>query len=179
MTFRLSFRQSRVLKCLKRIIVILDGRMTGKSYTAKMFAIKHLLEGENVIFLTSVPKEAKDAFSNIGTILRNQELNERLVINFACHSIIYGNARMDFTTPDKNFENIVVGLDKHKPCVVVADNILDIPQLLCQISYLENRYTLEFKKILITGTPVVNGIRNTIKSISNKIKIFVWKSEVL
>lgn len=38
MTFRLSLRQSRVFNCFRRVIVVLGGLRTGKSYTAETFA---------------------------------------------------------------------------------------------------------------------------------------------
>lgn len=179
MTFRLSFRQSRVLNCFKRIIVVLGGIRSGKSYTAKMFATEHLIEGENIIFLTNSPYEIKDAFSSIGTILRNnRELSKRLSIGFINSVIQYGDYNILFATPDKGFVDIVIGMNKDKPCIVVADGIFNIPRLLCQISYLENHYGFLFKKVLITGRPV-NRIKDTIKSIDNKIKVFVWKGECL
>ena len=177
MTFRLSFRQSRVLNCFKRIIVILGGIRSGKSYTAKMFATEHLIEGENIIFLTNSPYEIKDAFSSIGTILRNnRDLSKRLSINFRNHVIQYGKYDMLFTTQDEDFLDIVIEMNKYEPYVVVADGIFNIPRLLCQISYLENHYGFLFKKVLITGRPV-NRIKDTIKSIDPKIKVFTWKKE--
>lgn len=175
MTSRLSFRQSKVLNCFKRIIVVLGGIRSGKSHTAKLFATEHLIKGENIIFLANNPYKIKDAFSSIGTILRNdRELSKQLSINFLNHVIQYGNYNIQFTTPDEGFADVVIGMNKYKPCVVVADGILNIPQLLCQISYLENHYGFMFKKILITGRPE-NRIKDTIKSIDNNIKVFTWK----
>ena len=179
MTFRLSFRQSRVLNCSKRIIVVLGGIRSGKSYTAKMFATEHLIEGENIIFLANNPCELKDAFSSIGTILRNnRELSKRLSIGFLNRVIQYGDYNILFATPDEGFVDIVIGMYKYEPCVVVADGIFDIPRLLCQISYLENHYGFMFKKVLILGRPV-NRIKDTIKFIDPKIKVFTWKGERL
>ena len=177
MTFRLSFRQSRVLNCFKRIIVVLGGVRSGKSYTAKIFATEHLIKGENIIFLANSPCELKDAFSSIGTILRNnRDLSKRLSIGFLNRVIQYGNYNIQFATPDEDFVDIVIGMNKDKPCVVVADGISNIPRLLCQISYLENHYGFMFKKVLILGRPV-NQIKDTIKSIDPKIKVFTWKGE--
>ena len=179
MTYRLSFRQSRVLNCFKRIIVVLGGIRSGKSYTAKMFAAEHLIKGENIIFLANNPCELKDAFSSIGTILRNnRDLSKRLSINFLNRVIQYGDYNIQFATPDEDFAYIVIGMYKYKPCVVVADGIFNIPQLLCQISYLENHYGFLFKKVLITGRPV-NRIKDAIKTIDDKIKVFIWKGECL
>ena len=175
MTFRLSFRQSRVLNCFKRIIVVLGGIHSGKSYTAKMFATEHLIKGENIIFLSNNPCELKEAFSSIGTILRNnRELSKRLSIDFRNHMIQYGDYDIQFTTPPEDIADIVIEMNKYKPCVVVADGILEIPRLLCQISYLENHYGFLFKKVLITGRPS-NRIKDIIKSIDNNIEVFTWK----
>jgi len=176
MTFRLSLRQSKVLSCFRRTIVVLGGPRTGKSYTAKTFAIERLLKGENVIFLMPSPPMCKDTFSHIGTIFRNiRELEKRLVINFMNHTIEYGDYTMSFATPDGDYNSIVL-YAKEKPCTLVADAMLDIPQLLCHTSYLENQYGFKFKKILITGRHS-KFVKECIKSIDNKIKIFVWKGE--
>jgi hypothetical protein len=144
-----------------------------------MFATEHLIEDENIIFLANNPYELKDAFSSIGTILRNnRDLSKRLSIGFLNRVIQYGDYNIQFATPDEGFVDIVIGMNKYKPYVVVADGILGIPRLLCQISYLENHYGFMFKKVLITGRPV-NRIKDTIKSINPKIKVFTWKGEDL
>ena len=176
MTFSLTFRQSRVFDCFRRIMVVLGGPRTGKSYTAETFAIERLLKGDNVIFLMPSPPMCSDTFSHIGTMLRNiRELEKRLVINFMDHTIEYGGYTMFFATPDGDYDSIIL-YTKDKPCTLVADAILDIPQLLCHTSYLENHYGFNFKKILITGRHS-KFVTECIKSIDNKIKIFIWKGE--
>lgn len=176
MTCRLTLRQSRVLNCFRRVMVVLGGPRTGKSYAAETFAIERLLKGENVIFLMPTPPMCRDTFYHIGTVLRNiRKLEKRLVIDFLNHTIEYGDFTMSFATPDGDYDSIVM-FSKGKPCTLVADAILDIPQLLCHTSYLENRYGFKFKKILITGRHS-KFVKECIKSIDNKIKIFVWKGE--
>jgi hypothetical protein len=91
------------------------------------------------------------------------------------HTIEYGDCTMSFATPDGDYDSIVM-FSKGKPCTLVADAILDIPQLLCHTSYLENHYGFKFKKILITGRHS-KFVKECIKSIDNKIKIFIWKGE--
>lgn len=157
-------------------MVVLGGPRTGKSYAAETFAIERLLKGENVIFLMPSPYMCRDSFSHIGTVLRNiRELEKRLVIDFLNHTIEYGDYTMSFATPDGDYDSIVM-FSKGKPCTLVADAILDIPQLLCHTSYLENHYGFKFKKILITGTPVDNRCnKEHIKMLDNTVKVFKWK----
>ena len=67
---------------------------------------------------------------------------------------------------------------KNKPCVIIADEMYDIPQLIFKIFYLERKYNVRFKKIIITGTPVNSRCnKKYIKSINNKAKVFTWKGK--
>ncbi len=175
---RLKFRQWRVLHCLKKHIVVIGGRRTGKSYTSQRFAIKHLLNGSDVIFLSSDSNLVRARFSNIGTILRNDRRLKYLSIYFNLLFIKRGKNFIRFSTENRNFEDIVKCYYKNNFCVLVADEIWDIPQLISQIFYLERKYQMCFKKVLITGTPVdVRCNKEHIKSLDNTVKVFKWKGK--
>lgn len=173
---RLRFNQWKVLHSLKDYIVLLGGRRTGKSYTAYRLAVKQMEKGNNVIFISDDMPRSRFNFESLVDYAATRDFYSNLKINRRLLKIESKGKEIRFCKIG-DLEIILKIYYRNKDVVIVADDIDDIPKLMCYLSYLKNRYLLTVKKTLITGIP--NGKYNKksiIRNVSN-CKLYIWKGE--
>lgn len=175
----LKFRQWRAIHCNKNRVVILGARCTGKSYTAERFAARYFQKRKDVIFLVENRRRGQFAFNSICDLVRKDGVSIRWQ-TYSIESIENKNS-IKFALIEEDCEDIIRFSTKYRSCPVtfVADEITDVPKLLCYISYLESRYNLNVEKVFVTGSPLPKNDKKTIKSINSNIEVFTWKGECL
>lgn len=186
---KLKFRQWLAVRCKSKVVIIYDGRRTGKSLTADYFAAKTLCNNGDVIYFTPDENRARLAFNNMRNMLDSVKVFwkklEGVTYGQPCKSIVcrtksaycekhrvYMGDRNFFDDPF-NYRGIET---RGRRFTLVADDIDDIPQFLLQMSYVENHSPLQFGKIFIVKTPRESGEKEAIKSVDESAKIYVWRT---